>query len=81
MPITNQEIIIEDILFDGVHVRVYQPPGKDGKLRRSVMFIHGGGWALGAPSMSKGFLMIHYIYFLMKPAVIFIGLCMSCVFM
>ncbi|XP_016341658.1 neutral cholesterol ester hydrolase 1-like [Sinocyclocheilus anshuiensis] len=53
VPITNQEIQIEDILFDGVHVRVYQPPGQDGKLRRAVMFIHGGGWALGTPKLGS----------------------------
>lgn len=63
VPVTNEEIQIEDILFEGVHVRVYQPPRQDGKLRRAVMFIHGGGWALGAPSMSK---MNHYISFLMN---------------
>uniref|UniRef100_A0A8C2EFS2 Neutral cholesterol ester hydrolase 1 n=1 Tax=Cyprinus carpio TaxID=7962 RepID=A0A8C2EFS2_CYPCA len=53
VPITNQEIQTEDILFDGVHVRVYQPPGQDGKLRRAVMFIHGGGWAVGAPKLGS----------------------------
>ncbi|KAK7163043.1 hypothetical protein R3I93_007172 [Phoxinus phoxinus] len=53
VPITNQEIQAEDILFDGVHVRVYHPPGREQKLRRAVMFIHGGGWALGAPKLGS----------------------------
>ncbi|KAI2667566.1 neutral cholesterol ester hydrolase 1-like protein [Labeo rohita] len=53
VPVTNEEIQIEDILFEGVHVRVYQPPRQDGKLRRAVMFIHGGGWALGAPKLGS----------------------------
>ncbi|TRY58961.1 hypothetical protein DNTS_033930 [Danionella cerebrum] len=41
VPITHKEIRIEDILFDGIRVRVYHPPGQEGKLRRAVMFIHG----------------------------------------
>ncbi|XP_056331936.1 neutral cholesterol ester hydrolase 1a isoform X2 [Danio aesculapii] len=53
VPITNQEIQTEDVLFDGVHVRVYHPPGDKGKLRRAVMFIHGGGWSLGAPKLGS----------------------------
>lgn len=66
VPITNQEIQAEDILFDGVHVRVYHPPGREQKLRRAVMFIHGGGWALGAPSMSECYLINHYTLFMIN---------------
>ncbi|XP_051990683.1 neutral cholesterol ester hydrolase 1a isoform X1 [Xyrauchen texanus] len=53
VPVTNKEIQVEDTLFDGVHVRVYHPPGKEGKLRRAVVFIHGGGWALCAPKLGS----------------------------
>lgn len=53
VPITNQEIQTEDVLFDGVHVRVYYPQGEEEKLRRAVMFIHGGGWSLGAPKLGS----------------------------
>lgn len=75
MPVTNQEIQAEDILFDGVHVRVYHPPGRAEKLRRAVMFIHGGGWALCAPSTSKCFLINRYICFLMNQVA---GIPLSC---
>ncbi|CAN9502472.1 unnamed protein product [Ophioblennius macclurei] len=44
---------ISDITFDGVPVRLYEPPaGGEGHLRRGLMFFHGGGWALG--SSKKG---------------------------
>ena len=40
-----------DITFAGVPVRVYEPPaGGEGHLRRGLMFIHGGGWAVGTTS-------------------------------
>uniref|UniRef100_A0A667Z8P8 Neutral cholesterol ester hydrolase 1 n=1 Tax=Myripristis murdjan TaxID=586833 RepID=A0A667Z8P8_9TELE len=42
---------VSDTTFDGVPVRVYEPPaGGEGHLRRAVMFFHGGGWALGSAS-------------------------------
>ncbi|XP_063162509.1 neutral cholesterol ester hydrolase 1 [Candoia aspera] len=38
---------ITDPVFDGVEVRVYQPFAESQKtLRRSVVYIHGGGWSL-----------------------------------
>uniref|UniRef100_UPI003AABFDDD neutral cholesterol ester hydrolase 1a n=1 Tax=Centroberyx gerrardi TaxID=166262 RepID=UPI003AABFDDD len=38
---------VSDTTFDGVSVRVYEPPaGGEGHLRRAVMYFHGGGWAL-----------------------------------
>ncbi|XP_047467557.1 neutral cholesterol ester hydrolase 1-like [Mugil cephalus] len=40
---------VSDIAFSGVPVRVYEPPaGGEGHLRRGLMFLHGGGWALGS---------------------------------
>ncbi|KAI7809447.1 neutral cholesterol ester hydrolase 1a [Triplophysa rosa] len=54
VPATYNEIWVEDTLFDGVHVRIYHPPGKkEGHLRRAVVFIHGGGWSLGAPKLGS----------------------------
>ncbi|KAG7238019.1 hypothetical protein INR49_031373 [Caranx melampygus] len=44
---------VSDITFAGVPVRLYEPPaGGEGHLRRGLMFLHGGGWALG--SAKKG---------------------------
>ncbi|XP_029972805.1 neutral cholesterol ester hydrolase 1a [Salarias fasciatus] len=40
---------IRDITFDGVAVRLYEPPaGGEGHLRRGLLYLHGGGWALGS---------------------------------
>ncbi|XP_076013402.1 neutral cholesterol ester hydrolase 1a [Genypterus blacodes] len=40
---------VSDTDFDGIPVRVYEPPpGGEGHLRRGVMYFHGGGWALGS---------------------------------
>lgn len=42
---------VSDITFAGIPVRVYEPPaGGEGHLRRGLMFLHGGGWALGSAS-------------------------------
>ncbi|XP_010884523.2 neutral cholesterol ester hydrolase 1a [Esox lucius] len=41
---------VSDVDFDGIPVRVYEPPavgGGEGGPRRAVMFYHGGGWAFG----------------------------------
>ncbi|TMS21302.1 Neutral cholesterol ester hydrolase 1 [Larimichthys crocea] len=44
---------VSDITFADIPVRVYEPPaGGEGHLRRGLMFLHGGGWALG--SAKKG---------------------------
>lgn len=45
---------VSDVPFAGVPVRVYEPPaGGDGHLRRGLVFLHGGGWALGSGSEWK----------------------------
>lgn len=47
---------VSDTAFDGIPVRVYEPPpGGEGHLRRGVMYLHGGGWALGSASESVCF--------------------------
>nr|XP_028587415.1 neutral cholesterol ester hydrolase 1 [Podarcis muralis] len=48
-PQSSEGVKITDTQFDGVEVRVYEPLAKGGaKLRRSVVYIHGGGWALAS---------------------------------
>ncbi|XP_033844049.1 neutral cholesterol ester hydrolase 1a [Periophthalmus magnuspinnatus] len=34
--------------FGGVPVRVYEASGREGRLRRGLVYFHGGGWALGS---------------------------------
>lgn len=47
----SKQVKITDTQFDGVEVRVYEPSAtKEKKLRRSVVYIHGGGWALSSTS-------------------------------
>ncbi|KAF7662994.1 hypothetical protein LDENG_00221330 [Lucifuga dentata] len=44
---------VSDTTFDGIPVRVYEPPpGGESHLRRGMLYFHGGGWALG--SAKKG---------------------------
>uniref|UniRef100_A0A8B9TRC0 Neutral cholesterol ester hydrolase 1 n=1 Tax=Anas platyrhynchos TaxID=8839 RepID=A0A8B9TRC0_ANAPL len=50
--VSSEHINITDAVFDGVEVRVFEPPGKpDEMLKRSVVYIHGGGWALASASI------------------------------
>ncbi|XP_028831368.1 neutral cholesterol ester hydrolase 1a [Denticeps clupeoides] len=47
LSVAYEGVEVHDTLFAGVHVRVFQPTsGEKGKLRRGLVFIHGGGWAL-----------------------------------
>ncbi|XP_059802295.1 neutral cholesterol ester hydrolase 1-like [Hypanus sabinus] len=51
-PQSNELVEVTDTIFDGVQVRVFEPKAKpNGELRRSVIYIHGGGWALGSARM------------------------------
>ncbi|XP_010630711.1 neutral cholesterol ester hydrolase 1 [Fukomys damarensis] len=46
---SSAQVKVTDTDFDGVEVRVFQGPPKPGEpLRRSVVYIHGGGWALAS---------------------------------
>nr|XP_006134690.1 neutral cholesterol ester hydrolase 1 isoform X1 [Pelodiscus sinensis] len=52
-PPSSEHIMITDALFDGVEVRVFEPsPKEDRTLKRSVVYIHGGGWALASARTS-----------------------------
>jgi acetyl esterase len=39
-------IFVEDLEANGVHVRIFRPPGEDPK--PGVIYGHGGGWVLGS---------------------------------
>ncbi|GCB64910.1 arylacetamide deacetylase-like 4 [Scyliorhinus torazame] len=39
---------IQDVQFDGVPVRVYQPRSASAGKRRGILFFHGGGWVFGS---------------------------------
>jgi len=41
-----ERLLVEDIDIDGVHVRVFRPPGEAPK--PAVVYFHGGGWVLGS---------------------------------
>ncbi|XP_048470951.1 arylacetamide deacetylase-like 4 isoform X2 [Rhincodon typus] len=41
-------LIIQDIQFDGVPVRVYQQRSASAEKRRGILFFHGGGWMFGS---------------------------------
>ncbi|XP_034294863.1 neutral cholesterol ester hydrolase 1 isoform X1 [Pantherophis guttatus] len=45
---STRPVKITDAIFDGVEVRVYQPDTQISQktLHRSIVYIHGGGWAL-----------------------------------
>ncbi|NWV46422.1 NCEH1 hydrolase, partial [Daphoenositta chrysoptera] len=51
--VSSEDIKIKDAVFDGVKVRVFEPLAKgDESLKRSVVYIHGGGWALASSRTS-----------------------------
>jgi len=41
-----ERLMVEDLDIDGVHIRVYRPPGEAPK--PGVIYFHGGGWVLGS---------------------------------
>lgn len=41
-----ERLMVEDLEIEGVHVRVYRPPGEAPK--PGVIYFHGGGWVLGS---------------------------------
>lgn len=50
---SSPKVQVTDTDFDGVEVRVFEgSPKPDEELRRSVVYIHGGGWALASASKS-----------------------------
>lgn len=50
---SSPRVKVTDTDFDGVEVRVFEgPPKQDEPLRRSVVYIHGGGWALASAKIT-----------------------------
>ncbi|XP_011824008.1 PREDICTED: neutral cholesterol ester hydrolase 1 isoform X1 [Mandrillus leucophaeus] len=50
---SSAQVKVTDTDFDGVEVRVFEgPPKPEEPLKRSVVYIHGGGWALASASTS-----------------------------
>lgn len=41
-----EKLMVEDLHVDGVHVRIFRPPGEAPK--PGVIYFHGGGWVLGS---------------------------------
>ncbi|XP_073530836.1 arylacetamide deacetylase [Phyllobates terribilis] len=50
-PTSDDHIIVTDMMFNDVPVRLYIPKGKSNTLRRAIIYIHGGGWCLGSATM------------------------------
>ncbi|KAM4887896.1 neutral cholesterol ester hydrolase 1 isoform 2-T3 [Thomomys bottae] len=47
--VSSAQVKVTDTAFDGVEVRVFEGlPKPEEPLRRSVIYIHGGGWALAS---------------------------------
>lgn len=50
---SSAQVKVTDTDFDGVEVRVFEgSPKPDEPLRRSMVYIHGGGWALASAKIS-----------------------------
>uniref|UniRef100_A0A8C0UCN5 Alpha/beta hydrolase fold-3 domain-containing protein n=1 Tax=Cyanistes caeruleus TaxID=156563 RepID=A0A8C0UCN5_CYACU len=44
----DPKLLIKDLWFEKVPVRIYQPKAPSASQRRGVMFFHGGGWVFGS---------------------------------
>ncbi|XP_069474834.1 neutral cholesterol ester hydrolase 1 [Ambystoma mexicanum] len=44
---STDKLTVTDTVFDGVQVRIFEPVKRVGVLKRGIVYIHGGGWALG----------------------------------
>ncbi|XP_066457384.1 neutral cholesterol ester hydrolase 1 [Eleutherodactylus coqui] len=48
-PSSSAHLHVIDTVFDGVEVRIFQPQVElDGSLQSGIIYVHGGGWALGS---------------------------------
>uniref|UniRef100_A0A8C9R7C2 Neutral cholesterol ester hydrolase 1b, tandem duplicate 1 n=1 Tax=Scleropages formosus TaxID=113540 RepID=A0A8C9R7C2_SCLFO len=51
-PRSSKAVLVTDTAFAGVQVRVFESTRrKEGELKRAVIYLHGGGWALGSARM------------------------------
>ncbi|XP_029102336.1 neutral cholesterol ester hydrolase 1-like isoform X3 [Scleropages formosus] len=54
-PRSSKAVLVTDTAFAGVQVRVFESTRrKEGELKRAVIYLHGGGWALGSASKWSG---------------------------
>ncbi|KAG9472082.1 arylacetamide deacetylase-like 4 [Eleutherodactylus coqui] len=44
----DPKLLIKDLTFEGIPVRVYQPRSPSAGGRKGVVFFHGGGWMFGS---------------------------------
>lgn len=44
----DPKLFIQDLQFNKVPVRVYQPKATSDGRRRALIFFHGGGWVFGS---------------------------------
>ncbi|XP_054858025.1 arylacetamide deacetylase-like 4 [Eublepharis macularius] len=44
----DPKLLIKDLIFDDIPVRVYQPRESKSERKRGVVFFHGGGWMFGS---------------------------------
>lgn len=53
-PCSSESVRVTDMSFSGVQARVFEStaPGPQ-RLKRGVVYFHGGGWALGSARESK----------------------------
>uniref|UniRef100_A0A8C5QQI7 Neutral cholesterol ester hydrolase 1 n=1 Tax=Leptobrachium leishanense TaxID=445787 RepID=A0A8C5QQI7_9ANUR len=48
-PVSSGNLKVTDTVFDGVEVRIFEPTSEPhGALKCSVIYLHGGAWALGS---------------------------------
>ncbi|XP_008498425.2 arylacetamide deacetylase [Calypte anna] len=50
-PMSDENITVRDTEFSNVSVRLYLPKKPSERLRRAVVYFHGGGWCLGHAGM------------------------------
>ncbi|XP_060115093.1 arylacetamide deacetylase-like 4 [Heteronotia binoei] len=44
----DPKLLIKDLMFEDIPVRVYQPKESKSERRRGVIYFHGGGWMFGS---------------------------------
>ncbi|XP_071998891.1 neutral cholesterol ester hydrolase 1 [Engystomops pustulosus] len=48
-PYSSARLKVTDTVFDGIEVRIFEPQKElHGSLQLSIIYVHGGGWALGS---------------------------------
>uniref|UniRef100_A0A8D0B7A8 Arylacetamide deacetylase n=1 Tax=Salvator merianae TaxID=96440 RepID=A0A8D0B7A8_SALMN len=52
-PTSDEKVTVTDTTFDSVPVRLYIPKKDPHSLKKAIIFIHGGGWCLGAAAMGS----------------------------